>query len=147
MPRFLLPTKEVWSCCKFALLNGNSTDISHGFCNENRIEFPWTPDLCDIFAQPSFFFHVIEVVIKIPGLETCTPCEFGSYATSSGMTVCEACSNSSNSSLWTTSKMVRRESGEDAWMEFQGATANSFCHCILSHQKSIPIYFLQPLWV
>ena len=69
-------------------------------------------------------------IAPIPGLETCIPCEFGSYATSSGMTVCEACSNSSNSSLWTTSKMVRRESGEDAWMEMEGATADSFCHCM-----------------
>ena len=72
--------------------------------------------------------------MALVGAQLCSACDFGTYATSSGMTACEACGNSTgnagNGSMWTTSKVVDRGLDVETWVEVEGATSASFCHCM-----------------
>ncbi|CAE7801240.1 unnamed protein product [Symbiodinium sp. CCMP2592] len=58
------------------------------------------------------------------GLTACEVCTLGSYANTSGMTQCKQCG--SGGEEWTTSRVAL---GQERWLEVEGATDESFCHC------------------
>ena len=56
----------------------------------------------------------------------CEVCTLGSYANSSAMTECLLCFDADGGGEWTTSRVAQ---GEDRWIEVEGASDASFCHC------------------
>lgn len=65
------------------------------------------------------------------GQALCSPCDRGSYAMAGGMVSCSKCGNTSDFKTTTLQIEVEVEGQTtERWIEIQGATSDSYCHCV-----------------